>query len=207
MRVSAIFLSFFFSFLAFSLFYFFLLSSNCASNRCVSFLHCLYNRFPVQYDSMCKARLFSGGIVLHCGNSRFHPRFASVCESNSRFPGTVLRVNCATFFFFCSFNTWLLPCECLCLHRSAFYCFASLRSPQAPLPETRQGHKTLRLHIAGKIVIRGRRSRRAGVWRFPAGHKWARFSRWRGGNSRSLVQFADELWFIVQFLGDGCCLL
>lgn len=93
------FLFFFFPGLFF-LFYFFLLSSNCASNRCVSFLHCLYNRFPVQYDSMCKARLFSGGIVLHCGNSRFHPRFASVCESNSRFPGTVLRVNRATFFFF-----------------------------------------------------------------------------------------------------------
>lgn len=90
---------FFFPSLYFMLFFLFP-SSNCASNRCVSFLHCLYNRFPVQYDSMCKARLFSGGIVLHCGNSRFHPRFASVCESNSRFPGTVLRVNCATFFLF-----------------------------------------------------------------------------------------------------------
>lgn len=103
LRVSAIFVSFFFLSRPFLYFIFILLSSNCASNRCVSFLHCLYNRFPVQYDSMCKARLFSGGIVLHCGNSRFHPRFASVCESNSRFPGTVLRVNCATFFFFLFF--------------------------------------------------------------------------------------------------------
>lgn len=146
--------------------------SKCASNRRVSFLHCLYNRFPVQYDSMCKAHLSSGGIVLHCGNSRFHPRFASVCESNSRFPGTALRVNCATFFSFLFFNTWLLPCECLCLHCSVFYCFGSLWLPQAPLPETRQGHKTLlRLHIAGEMVIREQRSRKARVWRFLPGHK------------------------------------
>lgn len=85
------------------------------------------NRFPVQFDSLCKARLFQK-VALHCGNScpNFIPTPHQCCEwkvrkLNSRFPSAVLRVDCVAAFFL---GGPILLRKCLRLHCSVFFFFS-----------------------------------------------------------------------------------
>lgn len=123
------------------------------------------NRFPVQFDSLCKARLFQE-VALHCGNScpnsipTPHQCYEwKVRKLNSRFPSAVLRVDCvAAFFFFLRWSHFAAQVFALALFGVFLFLFSSIlllfnfASLWSPQTVTRvagkvRRHKTLHSHV------------------------------------------------------------